>query len=290
VHYIKSKYHNKRLPVRKAIILFLSSWGSETRPWFIYKNMIQKFAWKTVKKYINELMAEGVVVQGPEGHCVLSSKFTRHRRRPQEFDNSQHFYIAPEVCIFTEVRVLGVNISIPGVYYPASLDDNLNILMPARYVTRVIYFVPHYDEYGYVHMIPQTHTVTFWNGRRDISGKGLADIAAKTISIGKTLSFRAAMKIYPRPGKPSGIGFVVNPGTLILGADSDKTLMEEYMAYNGEINFHSRPKDWNVIGHPDNDAWRIISQWRMNSNYAGGNTYGYAEVRTPGDKSRTTGQ
>ena len=77
---------------------------------------------------------------------------------------------------------------------------------------------------------------------------------------------------------------VVIPGTMNLGADSDKQLGFEYANWNnqpGVVSFFSRPLNWGV-NQQDHNTWLGISQARMATPFVMGDTYGYALVRQTG--------
>lgn len=192
--------------------------------------------------------------------------------KTQEFDK-KHLYIHKNHCVFVNVRTYGFkdnDCSIyGGRYYPA------DAMKSARFVFYA--FVPHsgYDEQGIWHCEYMVCIITCWNSAYASPGKGLADIMAKVLSNGKTISFQAERKHYFGQkfidGKAvkteSGdiirtpkVGYYMIPGTVLFGNDSDRQLAIETLNYKGEIDFESRPKHMSKIYTP------------------GDTTYGYAKV------------
>lgn len=129
------------------------------------------------------------------------------------------------------------------------------------------------------------YKLTFW-------GKA-ADVAAKSLPIGKEFNARAIMntyqgKVYHRAGEgqtaqavvmsdgtplmTTRIGFTVREFT--LGAESEKHIATQ-------IQEGKRPANWNVPGHPDSEAWKAaLKQWQAQQ-FSGGSSFGYARVEQP---------
>ena len=212
--------------------------------------------------------------------------------------------ISDEQTTLVGVRCAGIRTETPGLshggtYYPPVLNADGSVAVSARFVCNVfINRKGRRDDAGNLiegrrDIIP----LTFWNTRSSKPGKGLADVAAKCISEGKEFTCRATLHSYDGKVFDAGnavmkadgtgqlttrrIGYTVEPGSLILGDDSEKIIAREVQSYQGQMNFASRPQFWNVAGHADNTAWKQISQFRMGQQYqAGQPTYGYAKVAT----------
>lgn len=221
--------------------------------------------------------------------------------------------ISDEKTTLIAVRNAGIRGSNPGesyggTYYPPVIGPDGSVQVSARFVCNVfINRKGRRDQDGNLiegrrDIIP----LTFWNTRNSAPGKGLADIAAKCISEGKEFTCRAELHSYDKKifdnGQPvmkadgtgqlttRGIGYTVEPGSLILGDDSEKIIAREVQSFNGQMNFLSRPQFWNVSGHEHNTAWKQISQWRMAQQYvAGQGTYGYARVHTTQNQQAVAG-
>ena len=169
------------------------------------------------------------------------------------------------------------------LYYPAVRDAAGNTTRSARcvvtaYINRKSRKDPQTGET--IEGRREIIVLTGWNTRNSQDGKGLADVLAKCMSEGKEFSCRAKVQSYEQEvtnidgsviqrsdgGGPLTIrryGWVIEPGTLMLGDDSDKIVAAEIQAFNGNVSFSSRPQFWNVQGHAHNEAWKKISAWRM---------------------------
>jgi len=137
--------------------------------------------------------------------------------------------------------------------------------------------------------------ITFWNGKNAKDGKGLADIAAKCVSVGKELSAAFRMDHFEKrlflngipqvdnlgqPIKIPSYGFLIK-SDLQWGADSANVVAQEVANWQGQSNFFSRPPQWNVQNTADNEAWKLVVATRMATPYNGEATYGYARVIIP---------
>ena len=140
--------------------------------------------------------------------------------------------------------------------------------------------------------------ITAWNGRNAKDGKGLADIFAKCVSVGKELSAVLRMDHYQKRlyisnvpqtdhnGQPILIpayGFLIK-SDLQWGNDSANVVATEvanWNAANGQANFYSRPPQWDVQGTAGNEAWKAVVKQRMATLFGGETTYGYARVMIP---------
>lgn len=183
-----------------------------------------------------------------------------------------------------------------GIYYPAHTKNGVKV--NARwegtcYLNRKDYT----DSTGTRHDgSSETLRIVAWNSNDAKDGKGLADILAKCISVGKEISGSFTLNSFnkrlfvnntlvtDKDGNTvtyQAINFKLEDD-LNLGNDSDATLKAEIGAYNGQVNFNSRPQFWNVAGHADNASWKNIVAARMASVYNGtSGSYGYARVVVP---------
>jgi len=212
-----------------------------------------------------------------------------------------------EFTVIQSARVAGVNgpngSRMGCLYYPAVKGADGSTLKSARTIVTV-----------YINRKDRTDTntgdkikgrrevlvLTGWNTRNSKDGKGLADSLAKCVSEGKEISCRAKVQSYEQEVKnidgsivqrsdgkgPLTIrrhGWVIEPGTINYGNDSDKLILAEIAAFDGTASFNSRPQFWNSQGHSHNEAWKKISAWRMAQTCKpGALTYGYAVVKSQG--------
>jgi len=157
--------------------------------------------------------------------------------------------------------------------------------------------------------------VTIWNSRKATAGKGLADVMARNLSIGKTLTncelTRRPYQIQQRDANGTlmvnldGTPRMLNREAYSLtqfdfGKDSHKTIMSEIAAFTGEINFNSRPAYWdgkprldvparlNAQGQwdlpsiqADQSGWEQIVAWRKSVVFNPASPiFGYAIIAT----------
>ncbi len=137
--------------------------------------------------------------------------------------------------------------------------------------------------------------ITAWNGRNATDGKGLADIFAKCVSVGKELSAVLRIDYYQKRLFISNVAQTDHTGQPILiptygwliksdlqwGSDSANVIAQEIANWQGQANFFSRPPMWNVQNTPDNEAWKTVVATRMSTPYLGETSYGYAKVMIP---------
>lgn len=185
-------------------------------------------------------------------------------------------------CVGRKEEVGGKRTS--GMYYIANGDKNA--LFVARFV----------DPDG------EFRRVEFYNSANSKPGKGLADLAAKWITKGKTISFQARAVLrkvdYRNPddnfNKVVHNGEVLQveetvyrcvPGTLIFGdaRESANQIADEiknFDAANPSIDpFFRRPANWNTENHTDQEIWKSIMAARKGGSYIEGNEYyGHAQV------------
>jgi hypothetical protein len=182
-----------------------------------------------------------------------------------------------------------------GVYYPAHSKNGKPV--SARWEGNFALNNRSYtDSQGQVQEGKRTFMrMVVWNSKNAASGKGLADVFAKCISVGKELSCNYKIESFDKrlfvDGQPlldkagnaityPAINFRVDDN-VIFGDDSERVVSAEINAFQGQVNFFSRPQFWNVAGHADNVAWKQIVTARMASVWDGGGVYGYARTIVP---------
>lgn len=184
-----------------------------------------------------------------------------------------------------------------GIYFPEHVKDGKTV--NARWEGNcIINHLAYTDSQGVLHE-PSNDSirVVAWNSRNSAAGKGLADIFAKIVSVGKEFSCSLRINQYMKrliingvpladsQGQPimyPGYNWVVKDD-LIWGDDSAKVIAQEISNWTNYPfpSFYSRPTFWNVPGHGDNEAWKYIVQQRMAEIFKGESTYGYARVMIP---------
>ncbi len=181
-----------------------------------------------------------------------------------------------------------------GIYYPESTKNNKKISAHWEAICMVNH-LGYTDEQGVYHEpanIPLR--ITAWNSRTAAPGKGLADIFAKCVSVGKEFSASLRLRSFLKrhyvdrvpqvdhKGNPTMVpsyGWAIK-SDLNWGSDSAATIRKEIGNYqtNPQSGFNRRPPSWNDEGTAANDAWKKIVQERMAVIYQGEPTYGYARV------------
>ena len=185
-----------------------------------------------------------------------------------------------------------------GIYFPDHRTREGKIL-PAHWEGNV--FINHLGytdrEGNYVEPSNDLIRITAWNGRNSAPGKGLADLFAKIVSVGKEFSCSLTMKqfmkrlfINNQPMADAQGNPITYPSytwtvkdDLIWGDDAANVIAQEIANWAAYPNptFFSRPAYWNVPGHADHEAWKYILQQRMALVYNGESVYGYARVMIP---------
>lgn len=208
--------------------------------------------------------------------------------------------------IFTLIRAAGANsaaqnvseqtgICIGGIYVPAHTSNGE--ARSARWEGSFYHNIPGRDGRPDQDVVVK---ITAWNGRNAKPGKGLADMCAKWISMGKEIccevdivSYKSRIFVDGQPVINSAgvahmepkLGFRMRPGTLQFGRDGQKALAMEIQKWNqqvGQQSFFARPPQWNVVGTQDQITWsQGILPWRSAQVYTGGNTFGCAKVVIP---------
>lgn len=182
-----------------------------------------------------------------------------------------------------------------GVYYPAHSKNGKAV--SARWEGNFALNSRSYiDSQGETQEGKRTFMrMVVWNSKNAASGKGLADVFAKCISVGKELSCNYKIESFDKrmfvDGQPlldaagnavtyPAINFRIDDN-VIFGDDSERVVAAEIGMYQGQANFFSRPQFWNVAGHADNVAWKSIVAARMGCVWDGGPVYGYARTIIP---------
>ena len=183
-----------------------------------------------------------------------------------------------------------------GVYYPAHSKNGKNI--SARWEAIMFLNKRGYtDNDGVKHEgKSETIRIVVWNSQRASAGKGMADAMAKCISVGKEIScgldlntFDKRLFINGQPASdPQGnhitypaVNFKVT-GDVIFGPDSEATVLAEIAAFNGQVNFSSRPPQWNVQNSADHAAWlNIVAARKAALPDPTKPNYGYARIVIP---------
>lgn len=204
------------------------------------------------------------------------------------------------VVVLTNVRAAGTKMSdgtvMGGIYYPAHVKNGKQV--SARWEGNVIINGADWTDANGQRHEGSTEAVRLivWNSKNAAAGKGFADIFAKCVSPGKELSCTCKIHTFQKRIFVNGQPLVGQDGQpityqavafrvvddVIFGSDSARQIEAEVGAYNGQMNFFSRPRLWNVPGEADNEAWKQINAWRMSQVWDGqSGTYGYARVIVP---------
>ena len=185
-----------------------------------------------------------------------------------------------------------------GIYFPAHNIGGKTV--SARWEGNCFINHPSYtDSQGVVHEPSNDMIrVTAWNGKNSAAGKGLADMFAKIVGVGKEFSAELRLKQFPKRLLINGVP-MANPadgqpitypgytftivGDLLWGDDSANLIANEVAQWANcpQASFYSRPQFWSVPGHADNTLWKDIIAKRMAHQYDGSATYGYARVMLP---------
>jgi len=184
-----------------------------------------------------------------------------------------------------------------GIYFPAHELKGKKI--SARWEGN--FFVNHLgytDSQGVEHE-PSNDLIrlTAWNGRNAAAGKGLADVFAKLIGVGKEISCDLRLNQYMKRLVLNGVPQAMQDGTpitypgynftvigdILWGADSANLVANEIAQWANykQASFFSRPPFWNVPNTEDAATWKAIITARMAHLYDGSGTYGYARVMIP---------
>lgn len=185
-----------------------------------------------------------------------------------------------------------------GIYFPAHKNAKGELVSARWEANCFINGLGYTDDQGVVHEPNNLKLrIVAWNGKNSAPGKGLADLMAKTISVGKEFSCDLRMKGFQKRFRVNNVplagpdgqvlmydsfSFEVT-GKLILGADSDSTVNNEILAWASypHPSFFTRPAGWNQKGTADAELWKNIVAQRMASTYNGEQAYGYARVVLP---------
>lgn len=133
-----------------------------------------------------------------------------------------------------------------------------------------------------------------YEGRKDVlrfvAWGGLATMLAKSLAMGQEFSCDCEVHTYTVQRRDAAdnvihgnngsalldtrVSFQIKPGTFHFGAESPKTVAQE-------ITDGKRPQHWNVLGHPDNAAWKESIATKRSATYQGGDRFFYADVVAP---------
>ena len=174
-----------------------------------------------------------------------------------------------KILILGNIRIAGARDDrFPGMgfggYYTPAHQNETGKAVPAKFTCSAYINNGTYKDAQGVKKERKSTVVdlTFWNGTAAEGGKGMADLAAKTLSVGKQLSvfcipesYKGRVYIDRQPrnkadgseAKTDKIGFKVMSGHFDLGDDGEKWLDFEYAnwkAQPGQVNFFSRPAGW----------------------------------------------
>jgi len=138
--------------------------------------------------------------------------------------------------------------------------------------------------------------LTAWSGKNS-NGNGLAEIFARTMSIGLEICIDASINTYDgdvynggvRVMKADGtpltirrIGFQALANSLIICEESSKHIDAEIVAYEQSGGKTGRPRHYKDASHPDAAIWKTIRDTRNALQYQPGQEYfGYAVVTPP---------
>ncbi len=181
-----------------------------------------------------------------------------------------------------------------GIYYPESTKNGKKISAHWEAIC-IVNHLGYTDEQGVYHEPSNLPLrVTAWNSRNAATGKGLADIFAKCVSVGKEFSASLRLRSYLKRHYVEGVPQVDHKGNptmvqaygwaiksdLNWGVDSTATIAKEIVNYqnNPQSGFNRRPPGWNDSGTAANDAWKQIVKERMAIIYQGEPIFGYARV------------
>jgi len=139
--------------------------------------------------------------------------------------------------------------------------------------------------------------LTAWSGKNPTPKGGPAESFARFMTPGLECSFQARLQTYDGRVfdgqtplvRPDGsfitvrkVGFVYQPGTLIIGEESEKFRMTEVLKFQQSGGRFGRPAQWFNRAHPDYQIWQGITKVRQSEIYVPGKpVFGYALVAVP---------
>ena len=185
-----------------------------------------------------------------------------------------------------------------GIYFPAHINAAGNKVAGKWEGNFFINKRGWTDDQGVFHEAKKiTIRIVAWNGRNAAPGKGLADLLAKTISVGKEISCGLDINQFEKRHIINGVPVTGPDGKVLtyqsynftikdelnLGPDADNLVAKEVANWASypQASFISRPPHWNDQAHANYKVWEWIQQQRMALVYTGGNVYGYAQVMLP---------
>ena len=204
---------------------------------------------------------------------------------------------------FVNLRAAGTKDHATGIIYGGIFFPELSRngkITNARWEGKCFINRMGYTDANNVYHEPKNDVVQIvaWNGRNSAPGKGLADMFAKIVSVGKEFSCDLRLNTYQKrlfvnnqpiadaQGQPVtylATDFIVD-GKLIWGADAAAIVAQEIANWASYpfASFFSRPPLWDKIGQADNETWKTyINPARMQAIYTEGPAYGYARVLLP---------
>jgi len=209
--------------------------------------------------------------------------------------------IASQTTVLTNVRATGsknaAGEQFGGIYYPAHTKNGKNV--SARWEGNIALNGKPYTNAAGERVEGKTTYMRLivWNGKNSAAGKGLADVFAKSVSIGKEISCNVRIESFDKRLFINGQPMLKQDGSvvtymahnfvfedkLVFGADSAKVVAAETARWNGQPTFDSRPPLWNVPGSGDQQAWStLVAPARKAAVWDGqSDRYGYARVIVP---------
>ena len=204
---------------------------------------------------------------------------------------------------FVNLRAAGTKDHATGIIYGGNYfpeHSRNGKIINARWEGKCFINRMGYTDANNVYHEPKNDVVQIvaWNGRNSAPGKGLADMFAKIVSVGKEFSCDLRLNTYQKrlfvnnqpiadaQGQPVtylATDFIVD-GKLIWGADAAAIVAQEIANWASYpfASFFSRPPLWDKIGQADNETWKTyINPARMQAIYTEGPAYGYARVLLP---------
>ena len=204
---------------------------------------------------------------------------------------------------FVNLRAAGTKDHATGIVYGGNYfpeHSRNGKIINARWEGKCFINRMGYTDANNVYHEPKNDVVQIvaWNGRNSAPGKGLADMFAKIVSVGKEFSCDLRLNTYQKrlfvnnqpiadaQGQPVtylATDFIVD-GKLIWGADAAAIVAQEIANWASYpfASFFSRPPLWDKVGQADNETWKTyINPARMQAIYTEGPAYGYARVLLP---------
>ena len=145
---------------------------------------------------------------------------------------------------------------------------------------------------------PIYYNISAWNGKNAVPGRGMADILAKALSIGKEVKYiRTEIVPYDRrvfdnrqpvvSAETNQPLITVATGYKLLerpeyGNDGATTVANEIKNWIKCHNFESRPPGWNIVGSDDVGKWNDVKAARKAAICdPAAHSYGFALITIP---------